>query len=79
MVSLRTSEWSAFVYGGHFANINCKALSVRGRGSPEGCETSMLRYILENRLIDGGEVVSLTHQPHFTPPGRFLMLISVRG
>jgi hypothetical protein len=36
-------------------------------------------YFLENRLIDGGEVVSLTHRPLFTQPGRFLVLISVTG
>jgi hypothetical protein len=29
----------------------------------------MLRILhcLDNRLIDGGKVVSLTHPPHFTP------------
>jgi hypothetical protein len=29
----------------------------------------MLRILhcLDSRLIDGGKVVSLTHQPHFTP------------
>jgi hypothetical protein len=36
-------------------------------------------------LIDGGKVISPTHQPHFTPPEsfffflKFLVLISVRG
>jgi hypothetical protein len=30
-------------------------------------------------LTDGGEVVSLSNQPRFTPPpGRFLLLIYVR-
>jgi hypothetical protein len=32
-----------------------------------------------NWLTDGGEVVSLTCWPPFTPPGRFLVFISVRG
>jgi hypothetical protein len=32
----------------------------------------------DNHLIDGGEVVSLMCRPPFTP-GRFLVLISVRG
>jgi hypothetical protein len=32
--------------------------------------------LLDNRLIDGGKVVSLTPA---TPLGRFLVLISVRG
>jgi hypothetical protein len=31
------------------------------------------------RLIDGGKVVSPTLRPLFLPPGRFLVLISVRG
>jgi hypothetical protein len=35
-------------------------------------------FSLDNRLTDGGEVVSLTRRPPFTP-GRFLVLISVRG
>jgi hypothetical protein len=30
-------------------------------------------------FTDGGEVVSLTRWPPYTPPGRFLVLISVRG
>jgi hypothetical protein len=55
-----------------------KAIPVTGRDGPYGCETSRLPYFLENRLTDGGEVVSLTHRPPFTPT-RFLVLISVRG
>jgi hypothetical protein len=31
-------------------------------GGPQGCETSRLPYFLDNRLTDGGEVVSLTRQ-----------------
>jgi hypothetical protein len=46
--------------------------------SLEGCETSRLPHFLDSRLTDGGEVVSLTRRPPFTP-GRFLVLISVRG
>jgi hypothetical protein len=40
---------------------------------------------LDNRLIDGGKVVSPTHQLHFTPQKHyyfllmFSVLISVRG
>jgi hypothetical protein len=34
---------------------------------------------LDNRLIDGVEVVSLKRRPHLLPPGRFLVLISVTG
>jgi hypothetical protein len=41
----------------------------------------MLRFphFLGSRLTDGGKVVSPTHRPPFTPLGRFLILISVRG
>jgi hypothetical protein len=44
-----------------------KAISVTDSGGPQGCETSMLPYFLDNRLTDGGEVVSLTHRLPFTP------------
>jgi hypothetical protein len=58
-----------------------KAILVTGREGPKGCETSRLPHYLDNGLTDGGKVVSLTHRPSFTPlpPGRFLVLISVRG
>jgi hypothetical protein len=36
-------------------------------------------HFLDSRLIYGGQVVSLTRRPPFTPLGRFLVLISVRG
>jgi hypothetical protein len=38
-----------------------------GRGGPYGCETSRLPHFLNNRLNDGGEVVSLKRRPPFTP------------
>jgi hypothetical protein len=44
-----------------------KAIPVTGRGGPKGCETSRLPHFLDNRLTDGGEVVSLMRRPHFTP------------
>jgi hypothetical protein len=44
-----------------------KAVPVTGRGGPKGCETSRLPYFQNNRLTDGGEVVSLTRRPPFTP------------
>jgi hypothetical protein len=51
-----------------------KAIPVTGREDPEGCETSKLPHFLDNRLTDGGEVVSLTRRPPVTP-----RKISVRG
>jgi hypothetical protein len=44
-----------------------KAIPVTGRGGPYGCEMSRLPHFLENRLTGGGEVVSLTRRPPFTP------------
>jgi hypothetical protein len=32
-----------------------------------GCEMLRILHCLDNRLIDGGRVVSPTNQPHFTP------------
>jgi hypothetical protein len=39
------------------------AILVTDLRAPYGCETSRLPHFLENRLIDGGEVVSLKHRP----------------
>jgi hypothetical protein len=48
-----------------------KAIPVTGHEGPQGCETL--------RLTHGGEVVSLNVLAgHPLPPGRFLVLISVR-
>jgi hypothetical protein len=51
-----------------------KAIPVTGRGGPYGCETSRLPHFPDNPLKDGGEVVSLTRRPPFTPsniPGTY--------
>jgi hypothetical protein len=44
-----------------------KAIPVIGRAGPYICETSRLPHFLDNRLTDGGEVVSLMRRPPFTP------------
>jgi hypothetical protein len=36
-------------------------------------ETLRIPHCLDNRLIDGGKVVSPTHQPHFTPQKHFFL------
>jgi hypothetical protein len=57
-----------------------KATSVIGHGGPKGCEMSRLPHFLDNWLTDGGEVVGPTCQEAtIYPPGRFLVLIFVRG
>jgi hypothetical protein len=40
---------------------------VTGLGGLWGCEMLSIPHCLDNRLTDGGEVVSPTHLPHFTP------------
>jgi hypothetical protein len=45
-----------------------KATPATGRGGPQGCETSRFPHFLDNRLTDGGKVVSLTRRPPLTPP-----------
>jgi hypothetical protein len=44
-------------------------MAITGSGGPQGCETSRLTHFLDNRVIDGSEVVS-----HKSPlsSGRFL-------
>jgi hypothetical protein len=44
-----------------------KAIPVTGHEGPYGCQTSRLTHFLDNRLTDGGEVVSPTCRPPFTP------------
>jgi hypothetical protein len=53
-----------------------KAIPVRSHEGPYGCVTLRFPHFLENRLTDGGDVVSLSRRPRFTP---LLVLISVRG
>jgi hypothetical protein len=44
-----------------------KAVLVKDLGSPQGCESSRHPHVLDNRLTDGGEAVSLTRRPPKTP------------
>jgi hypothetical protein len=48
-----------------------KAIPVTGRGGPQDCDTSRLPHFLDNRLKDGGEVVSLTLRSHLYPQEDF--------
>jgi hypothetical protein len=56
-----------------------KVVPVTDRDGLKGCETSRNPHFLDNHQPDGGEVVSLRRQPLSTVPGRFLILIYIRG
>jgi hypothetical protein len=43
-----------------------KAAPATSREGPQGRETSRLPHFLDNRLTDGGNVVSLTRRPPLT-------------
>jgi hypothetical protein len=49
------------------AKLKGKAIPVAGSGGPQDFETSRLPHLLDNSFTDGGEVVSLTRRPPFTP------------
>jgi hypothetical protein len=44
-------------------------IPVTGRGGTQGYETSRSAHFADNRLTDGGEVVSLKYQPRFNLEG----------
>jgi hypothetical protein len=47
--------------------IKSEAISVTKRRGLQGCESSRIPHFVDNRLTDGGEVVSLMRRPSFTP------------
>jgi hypothetical protein len=52
---------------GPSGGVAIKASPVTGRESLEGWETSRLPHLPDNRLIDDGEVFSLTRRKRSTP------------
>jgi hypothetical protein len=58
--------WRKKVING-LAKKKGKAISVTARGGLQACEMSTLPHWLDNRLTDGGKVVSPTHRPRSTP------------
>jgi hypothetical protein len=67
----------------HISNTSCrkksKTILLTSRGGPKDCETSRLLHFPNNRLTDGGEVVSLKRRTVTLYPLLPLILISVRG
>jgi hypothetical protein len=43
------------------------------------CKMSRIPHCLDNPPADGGEIISLTRPPRFTPQKYFLVFISIRG
>jgi hypothetical protein len=60
-----------------FACGPCRKIKSKAR--PIGCETSRIPYCLNNRLLDGGDVVSITYRLHSTLQKYYMVLISGRG
>jgi hypothetical protein len=53
--------------------VKSEAISITGRGELQGCDILRTPHCLDNRFTDGGEVVSLMHQPHSTLQKLFLI------
>jgi hypothetical protein len=73
VLSITTHEDDPIVGSKHV-----KAISVIGHGDLYICGTSRLPHFVSHRFTNGGENVSLTRRPPFTPR-KILVLISVRG
>jgi hypothetical protein len=50
----------------YYSMVKGKAIPIPGHGGPYGCETLRVPQYLDNRLTDGGKVVSFTRRPPFT-------------
>jgi hypothetical protein len=73
-----SNPWIRKVSHTKTSSLKGRAIFVTGHGGPKSYDTLRLPHFLDNRLTDGGEVVTLTRcRP--LPPGRFLVLISDRG
>jgi hypothetical protein len=62
-----------------YVKVKGEAIPITGRGGPEGCETSKLSHFLDSRLTGGGEIVSLTRGPPFTPQKDYWYLFPLQA
>jgi hypothetical protein len=53
-----------------------KAIPITGCGWLHACEMLRIPHCLDNRLTDGGKVVSPMYQPHFTPQKHYYFSVS---
>jgi hypothetical protein len=65
---IETSRLSHFLVNRLTDGSDGKAMSVTGRGGPQGCETSRLPHFLDNRFTGASEAASPTRRQRFTPP-----------
>jgi hypothetical protein len=80
LTSALVGDWSASSPGLLYPPITkCKIIPVTGREGPEGCETSRLPRFLQKVGSQMAVRLSALRSGHPLPPGRFLVLISVRG
>jgi hypothetical protein len=56
--------------------VKKKAIPITGLGGLQGCEILGIPHYLDSRLIDGGKVVSPTHQLHFSPQKHYYFSVS---
>jgi hypothetical protein len=55
-------------------SVKGKSITITGRGGLEGCEMLRIPHCPDNRLKNGGEVVSLMHWLRSIPHKHFLFL-----
>jgi hypothetical protein len=61
-----------------YARESTKAIPVTGRVVLYGCKILRIPHCVDKRLIDGGKVVSPTHQPQFTPQKHYFSASGTR-
>jgi hypothetical protein len=54
------------MYTFNVVTVKGQAIPALGHGGPESYDSTRFLHFLDNRLTDGGEVVSLTLQPPLT-------------
>jgi hypothetical protein len=57
-----------------YNTLKIKSIPVTDRGGLQGCEMLKIPHCLDNRLTDGGKVVSPTHWLHLYFPKTFISL-----
>jgi hypothetical protein len=63
-----TKVFSVPVYCYLRQQVKSEAIPVTGRGGLYGCKMLRNQHCLDNRLTDGGKVVSSTHRPLLYSP-----------